>query len=209
MNYTTLVSDLQSWTENFGTEFVAAIPDIVKIAEDRIYHAVQLPAWRKTGTLTTTLSTQTLTLPADFISLSSLVLTTSNRITPLLCKDIAYIREAWPDTTTTGIPRAYALYNKTTVILGPTPAAAYTITAEYFYKPESIVTAANTWVGDNMPSVLFYGALVEAYTYMKGDTELQGRYRALYDEALARLKELGEGDLKRDDFRSDRNRLNG
>jgi hypothetical protein len=99
------------------------------------------------------------------------------------------------------VPRAYALYNSTTVILGPTPAAAYTITAEYFYKPESIVTAATSWIGDNMPSVLFYGALVEAYTYMKGDSDLAARYRALYDEALARLKELGEGDLKRDDFR--------
>jgi hypothetical protein len=201
MNYTTLVSDLQSWTENFGTEFIAAIPNAVRKAEDLIYHSVQLPAWRKTGTLTTTISTQTLTLPADFISLSSLVVTTSNSITPLLCKDIAYIREAWPTTTTTGVPRVYALRNSTTVLLGPTPAAAYTVTVEYFYKPETIVTAGTSWLGDNAEAVLFYGCLVQVYTFMKGDSDLAARYRALYDEALARLKELGEGDLKRDDFR--------
>jgi hypothetical protein len=56
MNYATLVSDLQTWTENFGTEYVAAIPEIVRKVEDRIFHAVQLPAWRVNATATLVLS---------------------------------------------------------------------------------------------------------------------------------------------------------
>jgi hypothetical protein len=207
MNYATLASDLQTWTENFGTEFVAAIPEIVRKVEDRIFHAVQLPAWRVNATATATPSTRALTLPTDYISLSSLAVVSGSQVSTLLFRDATFIDEAWPDSTVTGVPRVYAFYDKTTVLLGPTPAAGNTIQIRYWAKPASIVTAGTSWLGDNAESVLFYGCLSDAYTYMKGDQELQARYRALHDEGLARLKELGEGKLKRDDFRVDRNRV--
>lgn len=208
MNYTALVSDLQTWTENFGTEYIAALPEIVRKVEDRIFHAVQIPAWRKNATVTATPSGATLALPSDMISLSSLAVVDSlGQTQHLLFRDVTYIGEAFPNPAATGLPRVYALYDKSTVLLGPTPSTGSTIQVRYFAKPTSIVTAGTSWLGDNAESVLFYGCLSDAYTYMKGDQELQARYRALHDEGLARLKELGEGKLKRDDFRVDRNRM--
>lgn len=207
MNYATLLQDLQSWTENFSAEYIAELPQIVRRAEDMIYQSVQIPALRKHTTLTTTLQVRLLTAPADFLSLSSLaVIDATSRTHYLLPKDVSFIGEAYPDPTAYGLPRFYALYDKATLLLGPTPSSAFGVDVHYFYKPETIVTAANSWLGDNTESVLFYGCLVEAYTYLKGDTELQARYRARYDEALSRLKDLGEGRLKRDDFRVERPR---
>lgn len=207
MDYATLLQDLQSWTENFSPEYIAELPQIVRRAEDMIYQSVQIPALRKNTTLTATLQTRLLTAPADFLSLSSLAVVDANGLTwPLLQKDVSFILEAFPDPTAYGLPRFYALYDKETLLLGPTPGSAFGVDVHYFYKPESIVSAANSWLGDNTETVLFYGCLVEAYTYLKGDTELQARYRARYDEALSRLKDLGEGKLKRDDFRVERPR---
>lgn len=207
MDYATLLQGLQSWTETFSAEYIAELPQIVRRAEDMIYQSVQLPALRKHATLTATLQTRLLAAPADFLSLSSLaVVDATGLIWPLLQKDVSFIMEAFPDPTAYGLPRVYALYDRETLLLGPTPSSAFGVDVHYFYKPESIVTAANTWLGDNTESVLFYGCLVEAYTYLKGDTELQARYRARYDEALSRLKDLGEGKLKRDDFRVERPR---
>lgn len=207
MNYATLLQGLQSWTETFSTEYIAELPQIVRRAEDMIYQSVQIPALRKNANLITTLQSRLFAAPADFLSLSSLAVIDDFGLTrPLLQKDVSFIMEAYPDPLAFGLPRFYALYDKQTLLLGPTPSVIRSVDVHYFYKPESIVTAANSWLGDNTESVLFYGCLVEAYTYLKGETELQARYRARYDEALSRLKDLGEAKLKRDDFRVERPR---
>jgi hypothetical protein len=110
-----------------------------------------------------------------------------------------------------GFPRYYALFgprsnneDELTFILGPTPLSAYTIELHYFYYPESIAVAANgqTWLGDNFDSVLLYGSLVEAYTYMKGDADMMQMYNQKYMEALALAKRLGDGMEKTDAYRT-------
>ena len=66
----------------------------------------------------------------------------------------------------------------------------YSVELHYFYYPESIVTTTNSWVGDNFDSVLLYGALLEAYTFMKGEQDVIAQYQKRYDEAFAQLKLL-------------------
>jgi len=72
----------------------------------------------------------------------------------------------------------------------------------YYYYPESIVTAGTTWLGDNFDSVLLYGSLLEAYTFMKGETDVITVYQARYQEAMSLLKQLGDGKDRRDAYRS-------
>jgi hypothetical protein len=67
--------------------------------------------------------------------------------------------------------------------------------------PESIVTATTTWLGDHFSSVLLYGTLVEANTYMKGEQDLTALYNQKYMEALALLKNLGDGKQQTDTYR--------
>ena len=56
--------------------------------------------------------------------------------------------------------------------------------------------------GDNFDPVLLYGSLVEAYTYMKGEQDLIQLYNSKYMEALAILKQLGDGKQRQDAYRS-------
>lgn len=208
MNYATLVTLLQDYTQNSSSEFVAAIPEIVKLAEDRIYQTVQFPALKRNATSNFVLGNKYLAAPTDFLAAYSMAVKSDTGVySYMLEKDVGYINEAFPDPGVAGVPRYYALFNNATFVVSPTPSDFFDVELHYFYEPESIVTAGTSWLGDNVESVLFYGCLVEAYTYMKGDADLATLYRARYDEALNRLKVLGEGMDKRDNFRLDLPRI--
>ena len=203
LTYAQLVVQIQDYTENTFT--VTDINNFIQQAEQRIYNTVQLPALRKnvTGTLTT--ANKYLAMPADWLATFSLaVINTSNEYLYLLNKDVNFIRQSFPDTDSDfyGQPQYYAVFDSTTFIVGPTPDASYSAELHYFYYPESIVTASTSWVGNNFSSVLLYGSLLEAYTYMKGEKDVMMEYQKRYDDAMVLLKQLGDGKDRQDSYRS-------
>ena len=135
----------------------------------------------------------------------------------LLNKDVNYIREAYGFPNSYGTPKYYALFgptvasgaitNELSFILGPTPDTAYTAELHYYYYPVSIADTTNnpsgtSWLGDNFDTVLLYGSLVEAYTFMKGEADMVALYEKRYTEALALAKRLGDGMERQDAYRS-------
>lgn len=208
MNYAALVAAVSSYTEN--TFPTVDIDVFIKQAEQRIYNTVQVQNLRKNVTGSTTANNKYLQCPTDFLSAYSLAAIdpATGAYTFLLNKDVNFIREAYPKPTSTGAPKFYAIFgprsdNETelTFILGPTPDAAYSTELHYFYYPESIVTASTTWLGDNFDSALLYGTLVEAYTYMKGEQDMVTLYSDRYVQAIALLKNLGDGKQRQDAYR--------
>ena len=211
MNYTQLSANIQAYTENTETNFVAEIPVFVQQAEQRIYNNVQFPSIRKNVTGATTSGNKYLGCPSDFLAVYSIAAVDAlGNYEYLLNKDVNYIRQAYPNPSSdTGIPKYYALFgsqtndvNELTFILGPTPDATYSVELHYYYYPQSIVTAGTSWLGDNFDSVLLYGSLVEAYTYMKGEQDMMALYNQKYMEALALAKRLGDGMERQDAYRS-------
>ena len=210
MNYTQLSAAIQAYTENTESNFVAEIPVFVKQAEQRIYNTVQFPSLRKNMTGTVSSTTPYLSAPNDYLATYSLaVIDADGNYEYLLNKDVNFIRQAYPSASDTGLPKYYALFgaqtnapNELSFILGPKPDANYTVELHFYYYPESIVTAEETWLGDNFDSVLLYGSLVEAYTYMKGEVDMMGLYNQKYQEALALAKRLGDGMERQDAYRS-------
>ena len=209
MNYTQLVDLVKQYTQNEETSFVANIPVFVQLAEERIYNAVFIPAIRKNQIGTLTPSNKYLTLPADWLANFSLAVITpvTNAQTFLIDKDVNFIRECYPDPDDSGVPKYYAIFDKNTLILGPTPDSNYQVELHYYYYPQSIVTASTSWLGDNFETVLLYGTLREAYIYMKGEQDMIQYYEQKYQESLGLLKLLGEGKDRRDAFRSGLNRI--
>jgi hypothetical protein len=206
MNYAELVELIQDYCETRETSFVANIPRFVKQTEQRIYRTVMIPELRKITTLTATAGTADLAKPADFLTVFSFaVIDTDGAYYFLYDKDPSFIREAYPSGTQ-GLPKYYALLDGDDFLLGPTPAQAYSFELQYYHDPESIVTAGTTWLGDNAETVLLYGCLVEAYTYLKGDTEMMAQYRQQYDTALGQLLGI-DVRSKRDDYRDGQMRV--
>ncbi len=209
MNYTQLVDLVKQYTQNEETSFVANIPVFVQLAEERIYNAVFIPAIRKNQIGTLTPSNKYLTVPADWLANFSLsvIEPVTNAQTFLMDKDVNFIRDCYPDPDDTGVPKYYAIFDDNTFILGPTPDSNYQVELHYYYYPESIVTAGTSWLGTNFETVLLYGAVREAYIYMKGEQDMMVYYEQKYQESLGLLKLLGEGKDRRDAFRSGLNRI--
>ena len=217
MNYAALSAAIQAYTENTEADFVANIPVFVQQAEQRIYNSVQFPSIRKNVVGVTTTNNKYLECPSDFLAVYSMAVITdvtggnlnTGTYEYLLNKDVNYIRQAYPTPNDTGVPKYYALFGpqsanlaELSFILGPTPDAIYNVELHYYYYPESIVTAGTTWLGDNFDTVLLYGSLVEAYTYMKGEQDIMTFYNAKYQEALGLAKRLGDGMERQDAYRS-------
>jgi hypothetical protein len=213
MTYSELVTQIQNYME---TTFTTSIIDnFIQQAEQRIYNSVQIPSLRRNSTGLTTADNKYLQCPSDFLSVYSMaVVNDDGDYEYLLNKDVNYIRQVYPSPTYAAIPKYYALFGpdysaprELTFILGPTPDAIYTVELHYFYYPESIVTAQQSWLGDNFDSVLLYGALREAYLLNKGEQDLVANVEAKYAEAMALLKQLGDGKERQDAYRSGQARV--
>jgi hypothetical protein len=216
MNYTELSARIQAYAENDfpasagGLTSAQQIATFVQQAEERVYNTVQFPSLRKNVTGTVTSSNKYLSCPTDFLSVYSMaVIQADGSYEYLLNKDVNFIRQAYPTPTDTGLPKYYALFGpqytlrtELSFILGPTPDANYDVELHYFFYPESIVTAGTSWLGDNYDPVLLYGALREAYVYMRGENEIVQNIEAKYQEALAQAKRLGDGMERNDAYRA-------
>ena len=215
MNYTALSQAIQDYTQNTESSFVANIPTFVEQAEQRIYNQIQFPSLRKNVTGNMTANNKYLSCPSDFLSVFSMAVIDGTGVYYyLLNKDVNFIRAAYPQPTDSGQPAYYALFgpqtadpNELAFILGPTPDSNYQVELHYFYYPTSIVVSGTSWLGDNFDSVLLYGSLVEAYTYMKGEQDMMALYEGKYKEAVALAKRLGDGLDRQDAYRSGQVRI--
>ncbi len=194
---------IQDYTVNNEPTFISEIPNFVTAAETRIYQSVQIPAIRKNATSALLAANQYMMTPSDYIYTYSIAVTdpATNNQHFLVDKDVNYIREAYPNVSYTAIPQYFAQFDYQTLILGPTPDQNYICELHYGYMPVSITVAGSSWLGNNFADVLLYGALREAYIFMKGEQDVIQEYENKYQESLMLLKQTGDGKLRQTAFR--------
>tara|TARA_R100001015_G_C4601234_1_gene156172 strand:- start:293 stop:937 length:645 start_codon:yes stop_codon:yes gene_type:complete len=208
--FTTLKSAIQDYTQNTETSFVNNLTNIVVQAENRIIKSTQLPNFRKNVTGSLTSGNSYLTAPSDYLYPYSLaVIDTDSNYNYLLNKDVNFIREAFPASATTGVPKYYAQFDNDSFIVGPTPNSNLTVELHYFYVPQSITASSDgtSWLGTNAPEPLLYGSLVEAYTYMKGEPDVLAVYETRFKEGLSRLTLQSDDYNRKDAYRSGQRRI--
>lgn len=205
MTYDELYNAIISYTENTDPAFTEQIPTFVENTEDRIYNSVLIPVLRKNVTGNASANNRYLTCPSDFLAPYEMAVVGAagdGLYEYLLQKDVSYVRQAYPDPTVTGVPRYYAQFDANTFILAPTPEGSYSVELHYYYYPLSIVQAGTSWLGDNFPMCLLYGALVEANTFNKGEADLQQSYEKLFLDNMGLLKNYADGRTRNDNFRT-------
>lgn len=200
MSYADLTTNILNFTQNNDSAFVAMIPMFIQMAERQIYMEAKLPATRKTATTTATIGSRSVALPTDYITGKAVEITTASGVVNLLPKSVEFITEMYPITTTQAEPKFYAQDSTGTLVIGPTPGLAYTVTFHYFAVPASIVSASTTWLDTNFPHVLLYASLLHAYVFMKGEEDVMKYYKAMYDAGMNELKTTMAA-TKQNDFR--------
>jgi hypothetical protein len=202
--YAQLKTAIQDYTENTETSFVTNLPTFIRAAEDRIFKLVDLEIFRKNATSALTTSDPYLSVPSDYLASFSLSITNGSSKEFLLQKDVNYLQEYNPNPATTGTPKYYAFFDKDNFIIAPTPDSNYAVELHYYYRPASLTAGAEsgtTWLSDNAPNALLYGALVEAYIYMKGEQDMLQMYEKQFTEAMTRIKDLAEARENSDAYR--------
>lgn len=202
MNYTELRQSIIDFTESTDPTFEDNIDTFIENAERRIYNSVLIPVLRKNVTGNMTADNKYLSCPSDFLAPYELAAVVAGNYEYLLQKDVSYVRQAYSDPTAAGVPRYYAQFDQNTFILGPTPDESYVAELHYYYYPQSIVTAGTTWLGDNYPMCLLYGALCEANIFLKGEADLQQNYTQLFMDNMGLLKNYADGRTRNDNFRT-------
>ena len=200
----TLKSAIQDYADNAETSFVTNLPNFIKASEEKIFKSIDLDIFRKNVTSALTSSDPFLTVPADYLASFSLQITTSGSESYLLQKDVSYLREYTPASSTTGLPKYYARFDQTNFMIAPTPDSNYTIELHYYYRPDSLTAGADsgtTWISTNAPFALLYGSLVEAYFYMKGEADVLAQYEKNFAFYMERLKDLGEARENTDGYK--------
>ena len=204
--FTTLKTAIQDYTENTETTFTNNLTRFILNSEERIFKECQLEVFRKNSTGTTTEDIKFLSKPSDFLAPFSLSVVNSSSNEFLLYKQVSFLQDYTPNPATDDIPKYYASWDEASFLLAPTPNAALTMELHYFYRPPSISTTSDgtSYLGTNAELALLYGSLVEAYTFMKGEPDLLQLYNQRFVESIQWLKNLGEGEQTRDQYRYDR-----
>tara|TARA_R110000824_G_scaffold150246_1_gene320827 strand:+ start:141 stop:785 length:645 start_codon:yes stop_codon:yes gene_type:complete len=202
--YVQLRDAIKNYTEYTETTFVANIPLFIRLSEERILKTVQLSLFRKNVTAST--SGRFLRSPNDFLAPFSLSLAPSDGDKVFLdFKDPSFLQTYTPDNTTTGTPRYYCQFDFENFMLAPAPATTHTAELHYFYRPNSITVGSDsetTWLSINAEMALLYGALIEAYIYMKGEADILDMYNRRFQESMLGVKMLGEAKETTDEYRT-------
>lgn len=205
LTYGQLKQAVQDYTENDEASFVNNLPLFIRLAEERILKSVRLNLFQKNQFGNMTAGNVYLGAPSDFLAPFSLSLTDADGDTQFLeFKELDFVQAFGPDPSVTGVPRYYAQFDVDNFILAPAPDANYVVDIHYLYRPASLTAGAEngtTWLSENAEITLLYAALIEAYTYMKGEPDLVTLYTARFNESLSRMKNLGEAQETIDEYR--------
>ena len=199
-----LKTAIQDYSDNTETSFVSHLSDFIKAAEERVFKLVDLEVFRKNVTSALTQNDKFLRVPADYLNSFSLQITTSGSENVLELKDINFLQEAFPTSSSSALPRYYGIFDINNFLIAPTPNSNYAVELHYYYRPASLTAGADsgtTWLSTNAPFALLYGSLVEAYIFMKGESDMLQQYEKRFVDQLTRLKDFGEARENEDAYK--------
>ena len=212
--YAELTQQILDYTETDTNVLTSTITnDFIEHAELRIFRQLDLDVYKEYKTASLTSSDPFVAMPgatpttfefARYVHIFSPSgslggLTDNERIT-LQKKDSSYINEYWPNRTSTGVPKYYANWDNDTILLAPTPNAAYTIELAYNALPTGLSSSnTTTWVSNNTPALLLYACLIEAFKFLKNPDMVQ-MYEAYYKQELTPTAGEQMGRRRRDEY---------
>tara|TARA_R100000995_G_scaffold32627_2_gene14676 strand:- start:61 stop:750 length:690 start_codon:yes stop_codon:yes gene_type:complete len=212
--YSELVTQIRDYCETDSNVLTTTIVnDIIEHAELKIFREIDLDVFKKYKTASLTSSDAFVAMPGAlpvdfefaryvhiFSPSGSLGGLTDNERVTLQKKDSSYINEYWPNRTSTGVPKYYANWDNDTIILAPTPNAAYTIELAYNAQPTGLSSSnTTTWVSNNAPQLLLYACLIEAFKFLK-NPDMLNIYTVSYKEELQTMGQEQMGRRRRDEY---------
>jgi len=183
MTYTSLVENIQSYLERTDTATLDKIPLFIMLAEQVIAAEIKFLGNLTVNTSAMTIGQATIDKPARWHKTVSMNVTVSGQRQPVLLRRYEYLREYWPNPTSTDVPKYYCDYDYTHWLVAPTPAAAYDFEVLYYERVQPLDSSNQTnWFTIYAPQALLYGSLLQAMPFLKNDDRVplwQAQYQAI------------------------------
>jgi len=187
MTYDSLVENIQSYLERTDTATLEKIPLFIMLTEQIIASQIKFLGNLTVNTSTMTASTSIIDKPARWHKTVSMNITVSGVRQPVLLRKYEYLREYWPNATSTGTPEFYSDYDYTHWLVAPTPDLAYTFEVLYYERIQPLDSSNQTnWFTIYAPQALLYGSLLQAMPFLKND-ERMTMWKANYDQIMQTL----------------------
>jgi hypothetical protein len=193
MNYATLVSNIKNFLEDDSTEFSDSIDEIIDQAEAIIFQRLpNLLCFRASATGSLVIGTSSYTIASARL-IRNVSITVSSNVAFLNHRVDSYLKDYWPNSSTTSQPIMYstdsASTSGTTITLAPTPDATYAYKVEYAAPATGISSSATTtWLGSNAENVLLSACLYEGSSFLKAP-ETVSLYKGQFDEAVQLMQQ--------------------
>lgn len=209
MTYNELVTNIRNYTEVDSNVFTSSVINtFITMAENRILRDIDLDYFKKEMSGQVTSGNKFLAAPPDLLTHRYLMLTVDGDQVFLGFRDTSFMKEYWPDGSSTGTPKYYAVWDQDTFYLAPTPDENYAAEIGYIYRPEQLSsTNTTTWISNNAPEALLYACLIQAYSYTKGPAEMLGYFSQSYQQSIQGLGMEQQGRRRRDEYRDGMIRL--
>ena len=213
MTYAELLQKVRDYTEVDSAVLTDTIVQgMIRDAELRIFREVDADYTREYATANLNINSPYLDLPSaatttatrtSIIVRSMLVFDSTQTPTTkeyLDKRDTSFIFE-YNSTGETGVPKYYANWKETTIIMAPAPDAQYKVQLSYIYSPEALsATNTTTYLSDNVSDLLFYGTMVQAYEFLKGPMDMYKIYSDKYNGAIQSFALEQMGRRRRDEY---------
>jgi hypothetical protein len=213
MTYAELLQKVRDYTEVDSAVLTDTIVQgMIRDAELRIFREVDADYTREYATANLNINSPYLDLPSANVTTSTRtsiivrsMLVFDSTQTPttkeyLDKRDTSFIFE-YNSTGATGVPKYYANWKETTIIMAPAPDAQYLVQLSYIYSPEALsATNTTTYLSDNVSDLLFYATMVQAYEFLKGPMDMYKIYSDKYNGAIQSFALEQMGRRRRDEY---------
>ena len=197
ITYSDFLTQVRNYTEvdsNVLTDTI--IGQFIRNVELNIAGTVDYDDTRKYATSSFTANKRYLVTPADFLIIRSLqVFSTTDQTGDrsfMEKRDTSFITE-FNGSGATGLPRFYANWDESTIVVAPTPNIAYAVQLNYIITPPSFTSTNNTYLSEYQQGLLLDGVLTEAFAFLKGPMDMYNLYKSKYNESIQNfaLQQMG------------------
>lgn len=209
MTYDELVTNIRNYTEVNANVFTnAVINTFITMAENQILREIDLDVFKVEATANMTSGNKFLSAPSDILTHRYMMITSGSNQIFLDFRDTSFMKEYWPNGSTTGTPKYYSVWDQNTFYVAPTPNANFVVELGYIYRPAQLSsTNPTTWISNNAPEALLYACLIQAYSYTKGPDNMLQYFTNSYRQAIQGLGIEQQGRRRRDEYRDGMIRL--
>lgn len=188
MTYDSLVEDIQSYLERTDTATLEKIPQFIMLAEQIIASEIKFLGNLVVVESAMVLGDAVISKPARWRKTVSMNVTVANKRQPIFLRTYEYLREYWPNASSTDVPLFFCDYDYEHWLVAPTPASNYSYEVLYYERNQPLDSSNQTnWFTQYAPQALLYGSLLQAMPFLKNDERIP-MWQAQYDKIIGVLQ---------------------